>query len=388
MIDLKPIGPSLSKLQTIEAELSTTLIERDDVIRAALLALLTRQHAVILGPPGTAKSMLITELAKRISSNGNGLSTFVWLVTKLTQPDELFGPVSVKGLKNDEFRRITNNKLPESELVFLDEIFKGSSSILNTLLTILNERCYDNGTQRCSVPLISLFGASNEIPEGEDLQAIWDRLVLRLKVDYTSDSGFSRLIRIAAPSGQCTSLHKSELEGLQQTVDQIPIPNGVYAAIEQMRKDLTSKGITVSDRRWLWSMGLLRAQSVMEGRGAVEEDDLMILKDALWSDPEQRGEIGRIAARLANPLNAKAVELGDQSVSIFKETMAAQKDAGNERDKMSAAMDGNMKLKNCYKKLQQLLEQAESQGRPISRIEKVISEVENMKLEIAGLIIN
>jgi hypothetical protein len=108
----------------------------------------------------------------------------------------------------------------------------------------------------------------------------------------------------------------------------------------------------------------------------------------LWSDPEQRGEIGRIAARLANPLNAKAVELGDQSVSIFKETMAAQKDAGNERDKMSAAMDGNMKLKNCYKKLQQLLEQAESQGRPISRIEKVISEVENMKLEIAGLIIN
>ena len=169
----KPVSTAitqpLTNLQTIERELSASLIERDEVIRAAIVALLTRQHLVILGPPGTAKSALIGEIAQRISpQTGAGLRSFSYLMTRFTTPEELFGPVSVSGLKKDEYRRITVGKLVEAELVFLDEIFKAGSAILNALLKIVNERVFYNGNQEIRIPLISLFGASNELPQGNE----------------------------------------------------------------------------------------------------------------------------------------------------------------------------------------------------------------------------
>jgi MoxR-like ATPase len=141
--------------------LTASLIKHDEVIRASPVALLARQHLVVLGPPGTAKSALVTSLAERIwPQNGAGLRTFAYLMTRFTTPEELFGPVSVSELKRDEYRRITAGKLVEAELVFLDEIFKASSAILNSLLKIANERVFHNGDQEMQVPLISLFGLS------------------------------------------------------------------------------------------------------------------------------------------------------------------------------------------------------------------------------------
>ena len=186
------IKKALTNLQVMEHELNVSLIEREEVVRAAIVALLARQHLVILGPPGTAKSALVDEIARRIGpQTGAGLQIFNYLMTRFTTPEELFGPVSVSGLKKDEYRRITAGKLVEAEIVFLDEIFKASSAILNALLKIVNERVFNNGNQEIPIPLISLFGASNELPQGNDLEALWDRFLLRIRVGYTSDSGFS-----------------------------------------------------------------------------------------------------------------------------------------------------------------------------------------------------
>jgi MoxR-like ATPase len=278
----------------------------------------------------------------------------VRLITKTTQPEELFGPVSIGALKNDQFKRVVTNMLPEAELAFLDEVFKGSSAILNTLLTIMNEREFDNGTDRIPVPLISLFAASNEMPQGEDLNAMWDRLVLRVMVDYTTESGFARLIRKAAAPVINTTLTKPELLAIQDTVRQVSIPSSTYGAIETLRKDLQTKGIIVSDRRWQWATTLLQGQAVLEGRTTVEEDDLMILKEALWSAPEQRSDIGRMAARLANPLNAKAVELSDQVQSAFASFTEAQKNAANKTEQMNSAVETNVKIKDALEKLVRL----------------------------------
>jgi MoxR-like ATPase len=399
-LDLASIKPSLDKLQILERELTATLIERDEVIRASLVALLARQHLVVLGPPGTAKSQLITELSGRISlQNGAGLRSFAYLMTRFTTPEELFGPVSVSGLKRDEYRRITAGKLVEAELVFLDEIFKASSAILNALLKIANERVFHNGDQEMQVPLISLFGASNEMPQGNELEALWDRFLLRFRVGYVSDTGFAKFIRAAsAKLGARQNGHKSngsrpatllqsELIALQQSTEQIAIPNATIDLIEQLRKDLAGKGITVSDRRWGQTLGVLQAHALTEGRDAVTEDDLVFLKHVLWQSPEQQAEIGKAVARIGNPLNSKAVDYEDQAASVHRECMDAQRTAQGDEQKMQAAIEANTKLKQIGVRLQELREQAVEQGRNTNRIDKVIEAVVKMKQEIAALVL-
>ncbi len=399
-LDLASITPSLDKLQFIERELTATLIERDEVIRASLVALLARQHLVVLGPPGTAKSALVTELSGRISPhNGAGLRSFAYLMTRFTTPEELFGPVSVSGLKRDEYKRITAGKLVEAELVFLDEIFKASSAILNALLKIANERVFHNGDQEMQVPLISLFGASNEMPQGNELEALWDRFLLRFRVGYVSDTGFAKFIRAASaklgakqnghkPNGsQPATLLQSELVALQQSAEQVAIPNATIDLIEQLRKDLAGKGIIISDRRWGQTLGVLQAHALTEGRDAVTEDDLVFLKHVLWQSPEQQAEIGKAVARIGNPLNSKAVDYEDQAASVHRECMDAQRTAQGDEHKMQAAIEANTKLKQIGVRLQELREQAIEQGRNTNRIDKVIEAVVKMKQEIAALVL-
>jgi MoxR-like ATPase len=381
---------TITKLQAIERELSDTLIEREEVIRAALIALLARQHLVILGPPGTAKSQLVTALASRISPpNGAGLKGFTYLMTRFTTPEELFGPVSVQALKQDEYRRVTTGKLVEAELAFLDEIFKASSAILNALLKITNERLFSNGNQEISVPLISLFAASNELPQGNELEALWDRFLLRLRVGYVSDGGFAKLIRAVAikqnGNGQAQTLLPAELADLQQSAEAISVPATAVDLIEQLRKDLNKKGIFISDRRWGQTLDVLRGHALLEGRADVTEDDLVFLKHCLWQSPEQQAEIGKRIARLGNPLHAKAVDLGDQAASVYQDGMQSHQSADDNDKKIAAAIEANGKLKAISNKLQELREQATAHGKPLDRVEKVIAQVAQMRQEFVEL---
>src|SRR5438132_8344654 len=151
------------KLKKIRDELRQTFLERADLIDGALAALLSSNHVLVIGPPGTAKSMLADELCRRIE----GADYFQWLLTRFTTPEEIFGAVSLKALEQDDYRRVTSRKLPEAHIAFLDEIFKANSSILNALLTLINERVFYNGRERVTVTLVTMYGASNELPDYE-----------------------------------------------------------------------------------------------------------------------------------------------------------------------------------------------------------------------------
>lgn len=382
------VPSALGRLRAIEAEMSALLLGRDDAVRAALLAVLARQHLVLLGPPGTAKSLLIELLSERIAApSGGGLRRFVWLMTKFTTMEELFGPVSVQGLKQDVYRRLTTGKLPEAELVFLDEIFKASSAILNALLTVMNERAFDNGPARVAIPLLALVGASNEMPQGEDTAALWDRFLLRTVVDYVGDGDFGRLLRLAAGRTPATTLAQADLAALQASAAALPVPESILDALLQFRKDLAAKGIVPSDRRWRQCLDLLRAQALLEGRAVVDEDDLLVLKDALWQTPEQRQEIGRLAARLANPLNARAVELGDQAHGVHAAALEKQRDGGlDDEAKLGAAIEAVGKLKRIAGELKRLREQATAQGRATGRVEREQGRVAAMREGLAALV--
>ncbi len=180
------------KLKKIREELRQTFLERADLIDGALAALLSAHHVLIVGPPGTAKSMLADEICRRIE----GANYFQWLLTRFTTPEEIFGAVSLKALEQDDYRRVTDHKLPQAHIAFLDEIFKANSSILNAILTLINERLFHNGKEVAPVPLLTLFGASNELPEEEELTALYDRFLVRFVVNYIAED--FRFLRIGA----------------------------------------------------------------------------------------------------------------------------------------------------------------------------------------------
>ena len=181
-------------IASLRHRLSEILVERDQEIDLALTALLAGEHLLLVGPPGCGKSLLLDSLLTLI-----GGRRFSALLTRFSVPEELFGPISLAGLKEDRFVRVTTGKLPEADFVFLDEIFKGNSAILNTLLKLLNERVFDAGDGLLrSVPLKLCVAASNEWPAPEtakELAALFDRFVLRSTVSpVRSHAGRTRLL--------------------------------------------------------------------------------------------------------------------------------------------------------------------------------------------------
>src|SRR5687767_2684039 len=166
------------RLRQVAATLEGQFLGKDEIIRLLLIAIVAGEHCVLLGPPGTAKSALIRTLAELTQAK-----YFEYLLTRFTEPNEIFGPVDIAAFREGVYRRNTAGMLPEAEIVFLDEVFKSNSAILNALLTLLNERRFTSGGKRIECPLISAFGASNEVPADESLSALFDRFLLRIRSD-------------------------------------------------------------------------------------------------------------------------------------------------------------------------------------------------------------
>lgn len=336
------------KLLQIELELKKTYFERGEEIRGSVLALLAKQHVLLLGPPGSAKSLMVEDLCERIQGN-----YFNWLLTKFTTPEEIFGPISLKALEQDKYTRITTGKLPEAHIAFLDEVWKASSSILNTLLRIVNERKFDNNGSQQKVPLLTIFGASNELPESGELSALYDRFLLRYITQYIADpQNFVNMLALpqAPPEARITL---DELFQMQADADKVAIPDEVYVAIVNLKEILKRENIISSDRRYKQALSLIKANAYLNSRTQAAIEDMTILQHVLWSQPSEHKAVQKIVLSTINPILSKVQEIMDMAMEIHHQALDPNvlKDA----EKASkTGIEANVKLKKVQKDMSEL----------------------------------
>jgi len=241
-------SPSSTLVRRLESELASGFVGREEEARVAILALLTKQHAVFIGEPGTAKSALIRRLSQLVQCR-----FFYYLLSKYTVPDELVGAIDPVAYKAGKFVRNIQGKLPTAELAFIDEVFKGSSETLNTLLNIMNERLFiDSDGTVYSVPLWSLYGASNEVPGDSELAAFYDRFLLRHFVRRIDASALERAIihNITMNSNPKPIATLQDIAKIYDEVTDFMLQNAsaIAKVTSQLVIVLRQHGIFVSDR--------------------------------------------------------------------------------------------------------------------------------------------
>lgn len=293
----------IRKLESAVEKVSEGLIEREEEARLVVLAMLSMEHILLLGVPGTGKSILGRRLSKLCNVSANSCSKprsfFQRLLTKFTTPEELFGPLSLKSLENDEYRRCTEGFLPTASIAFLDEIFKANSAILNTLLTILNERKFDNAGGQEDCPIRCVVGASNELPESDELIALFDRFLIRKEVFPVSDEGVINLLSMSNPGCNIETDESCDIvftDDLNDIIADLSIAaNSVEMGINicELMRDLRTFmreecNIEISDRRLVKTSRLLKISAASQGRAKVDLLDCLLLQHCMWHVPEQK----------------------------------------------------------------------------------------------------
>ena len=262
-------------IQILKNELSKRFVEKDVEINALLVGLLSREPVIIVGLPGTAKTKLIETLAKMINCK-----YFVYLLTRYTEPDEIFGPIDINALREGKYIRIMKNTILDADVVFLDEIFKASSAIRNTLLRILNEKKYTFTSMDIPVNWLGFYSASNEISTDSEDQALYDRLVIRIFTHYVSATNIKELLMkgIELEDNYVSPvIMKEEVQELQRIVSErfkMLKNDSVLDRYIEALMELRMKGIELSDRRKIKVLKVATSISVLYGATDVTLDDV------------------------------------------------------------------------------------------------------------------
>lgn len=334
--------------------LNTGLYEKEEAVRLGFLAAVSGESIFFLGAPGSAKSMIARRIVQAFNSNGNtGLKYFEYLMNQFSTPEDIFGNISLKALngegesKKEEYKRITDGMLPQADIAFLDEIWKASPAIQNTLLTILNERKFHNGNTVENVPLKALFAASNELPaENEGLDALYDRLIMRLCVDYIKDEN-SFFDMINAPhtveleikeTDKSLLISNEEIKKWKQQIDTVKLSDAARSVITAIRRELALQNeaisseekkelFMVSDRRWKKIVHILKMSAFLNDRAEVDLMDCQLIEYCIWNTDKQRQKVREIVSKCIRENGLEyntAIEEIEEQINEFDEYVTEQ----------------------------------------------------------------
>jgi len=264
-----------TKLQNFRSSLNTKFLEREDIIDGVLASVITKQNCFLFGLPGTGKSELVREISNGFKSS----KFFGYLLSPTTDPSELFGPVAVSKLLKDEYVRDVEGYLPSANIAFLDELFRGSSAVLNSLLTILNERTFNNGREVIQTPIQSIVAATNSFPTEESLQAFCDRFLFRPTVEPLKKPTARRLLDLWALGIEkrptvTSDLTYADLTELQKEAEKIEASEEFLDRFSQVFDLLASRGITISDRRRVQILRFMKAWALVQGDELIYAEHL------------------------------------------------------------------------------------------------------------------
>ena len=366
----------LTLIHQLRRDLGARFPERREVIDGALCAVLAGEHVLLLGPPGTAKSALVRAIAQAF-----GGSYFERLLTKFSTPEELFGPISLSALEQDRYARVITGKLPEAHFAFADEVFKANSAILNSLLTLVNERVYHNDGAPLPCPLISLFGASNELPEGKELEALFDRFLLRYDVQYLLRPTNVRAMLTAPEPTTSVSLSLDLLREAQTAVRAVTITDPTLDALLAIRDACKADGIEVSDRRWKKSLKAIQASTYLAGETTTTPEDLLILSDSLWREPKERSKIARLVGQHADPVSAQAAEILDAARETAARVAGLRSSASDKRAFVGPAAQALQEFDEQKRKLEGLAQNAGPRAK--ATIGDASQEIIQLRAELA-----
>lgn len=342
MANQEEVKALLVKLRNFVRELKAPFVGRDDEATVVALAIISGEHAVLIGEPGTAKSAIARRAADLLEAR-----FFKYLLTRFTEPGELFGPLDVKALREGKYKRITRGKLPEAEIAFLDEIFNANSAVLNSLLSILQERVLYDGYTEVRVPLWSLIAASNRIPEDPELEALYDRLLYRHYVKPLQEDLWDQLLDAAwaLEAGKYASpkpvMNMNDVKSINKLIFQVDFSR-VKSQLLRLFTIFEEKGMHVTDRRKGKILKAIAAHALMEGRLVAEEMDLIVLK---YTVPKDLDDFEKIEVILREEIRSKE--------RILREIEEIRNNVKRVSIEVKRSMEFDPKLTDYYKWLNQ-----------------------------------
>lgn len=365
---------AVDKLKLAMNETKSRLIERDEVVDLLATALIAEANMLLIGPPGAAKSAVFGDFFGRIEARRG-----FFALTKGSTPETVIGPMSINELKeHDRFKYNTTGMLPDVELGFVDEVFKGNALTRNAILQVLNERVLFNGGEVQPCPLIMCGAASNEYPDHREDAAFYDRFLVRYEVDFISDHSLRmQMARMALARGkqfaQATPVvGLDEIRHLHALRRKVTIPAEIDDAVLELYNTINALGHEqrIGDRRFAETFGLVAASTVLHGRDTATRDDLAVFAHTAWTTPDSRRDVQQAVIRIVSPEVADMTTMYDEIEAGFEQFLTEKTEADKNQEFgriLVAARQFGQTSQHNIARMEQLLATMEQNGQNTSR---------------------